>query len=198
MNVVLVLRKKRQREGIFLWVGRIGGCSRRSWVGLCIRGYVGRIGGWVGGVSVGVGRRWGVVGVGRDGVGSWWGVVGVSRDGVGRWRGVVVVVGGLGPTHLVTYIVVGAHVQLVHCASVLFHLWVLPATHGINLKAQLLEILCIQFIFHHFIYNLRHSAAVLEMLQTDSLPNLIKTGDCKKINFSAPAIRNRLGNGNTT
>ncbi len=128
------------RENIFLWIGRIGGCSRRGWVGLCIRGYVGRIGGWVGGVSVGVGRRWGVVGVGRDGVGSWWGV---SRDGVGRWRGVVVVVGGLGPTHLVTYVVVGAHVQLVHCASMLFHLWVLPATvyYSMHLKEQLLEIL---------------------------------------------------------
>ncbi len=64
----------------------------------------------------------------------------------------VVVVGGLGPTHLVTYVVVGAHVQLVHCASVLFHLWVLPATHGINLKEQLLEILCQQFISNITLY----------------------------------------------
>ncbi len=66
------------------------------------------------------------------------------------------VVGGLGPTHLVTYVVVGAHVQLVHCASMLFHLWVLPATvyYDKNLKEQLLEIL-----------SLRHSAAVLKMLQ---------------------------------
>ncbi len=57
----------------------------------------------------------------------------------------VVVVGGLGPAHLVTYIVVRAHVQLVHCASVLFHLGVLPATvyYCMNLKEQLLEILCL-------------------------------------------------------
>jgi hypothetical protein len=70
INVVLVLRKNRRREGIFLGVGRIGGCGRRGWVGLCIGGNIGRIGGWVG-VPIGVGRRRGVVGVSRDGVGSW-------------------------------------------------------------------------------------------------------------------------------
>ena len=48
----------------------------------------------------------------------------------------VVVLGGLGAPHLVTYVVVGPHVQLVHGAPVLLHLGVLPETRYSRLKNQ--------------------------------------------------------------
>ncbi len=78
------------------------------------------------------------------------------------------VMGGLGPTHLVTYVVVGAHVQLVHCASMLFHLWVLPATvYKVTVSQDSLSF-----------ETLRRG---LEMLLTASLANLPKNKCLQKV-----------------
>jgi hypothetical protein len=92
-------------------------------------------------------------------------------------------VGGLGPAHLVTYVVVGAHVQLVHSASVLFHLWVLPATYGMNLKEQLLDILCLQFIFEHYFILLETFRSRFGNFATAWLTNFPKKRHWQGVDF---------------